>query len=161
MKQQDSNLLQHLLMVSCLFYCTLFIHINSGIQLYLAKQLEIIQDFAMVYSSQFNNDDDNDDNIIDALWCQSANNSFNIGLWYYPNGTQVPLISGNFYNSSSSSPLISKRFRGQIAIAINRGLSGYEGLYTCIIPDEIGVNQTLVVGIYRNITYNSNGQKET
>ena len=110
----------------------------------------------MVYSNQFSNDDDNNDSIVDALWCQSANNGSNIGLWYYPNGTQVPLYNGEF--ESGPSPIFSKRFRGQIAIARNGGLSGYEGLYTCIIPDENGVNQTLVVGAYRTMTYNDNGQ---
>ena len=109
----------------------------------------------MVYSSQFSDNDD-DDNITDALWCQSANNGSNIGLWYYPNGTQVPLHSGEF--ESGPSPIFSKRFTGQIALARNGELLGHEGLYTCIIPDENGVYQTLVVGIYRSITYNSNGQ---
>ena len=110
----------------------------------------------MLYGGQFFDVDKNSDNISDALWCQSANNGSDIGLWYYPNGTQVPLHSGKF--ESGPSPIFSKRFTGQIAIARNGGLSGYEGLYTCIIPDENGVNQTLVVGTYGNSAYNSNGQ---
>ena len=59
---------------------------------------------------------------------------------------------------SAPSPLFSKRFTGQIALARRGGLSGYEGLYTCIIPDENGTDHTLVVGIYRGATYNSNGK---
>ena len=114
----------------------------------------------MIYAGQFYNIDENDDvnNVNDALWCQSANNGSNIGLWYYPNGTQVPLFNGAFDNSSAPSPIFSKRFTGQIALARRAGLSGYEGLYICIIPDENGVNQTLVVGAYRTMTYNNNGQ---
>ena len=110
----------------------------------------------MIYAGQFYNIDQNNDGTSDALWCQSANNGSNIGLWYYPNGNQVPLFTGAFEDGPS--PIFSMRFAGQIALARSGGLSGYEGLYTCIIPDENGVNQTLVVGIYRTGTYNDNGQ---
>ena len=113
----------------------------------------------MIYGGQFYNVDLNNDvnNVNDALWCQSANNGSNIGLWYYPNGNQVPLFTGDFDDSSAPSPIFSKRFTGQIALARKGGLSGYEGLYTCIIPDKNGMNQTLVVGAYGNSAYNSNG----
>ena len=107
----------------------------------------------MIYADQFHNGDRNGDNSDDALWCQSANNGSSIGLWYYPNGTQVPVFTEN-----SQIVIFSKRFKGQIALARNKGLAGIEGLYTCIIPDENGVNQTLVVGAYTTGTYNSNGQ---
>ena len=112
----------------------------------------------MIYAGQFFDIDRNNDdsNINDALWCQSANDGSDIGLWYYPNGTQVFLHTGSF--ESGPPPIFSKRFAGQIALARTAGLDGYEGLYTCIIPNENGVNQTLVVGAYRTGTYNMNGQ---
>uniref|UniRef100_A0A1X7U126 Uncharacterized protein n=1 Tax=Amphimedon queenslandica TaxID=400682 RepID=A0A1X7U126_AMPQE len=131
----------------------------SGVQLYLPYQDRIIPNYSMIYASQFYNLDENDDvnNINDALWCQSANNVTNIGVWYYPNGTEVPLFDGPFDDSSGVlEPLFSKRFSGQIALARRAGLSGYEGLYKCIIPDENGVNQTLVVGAYTDSGYNNN-----
>ena len=113
----------------------------------------------MIYATQFYNFDQNNDpnNTNDALWCQSANSSTNIGVWYYPNGNEVPLFDGDFIDASAPSPVFSKRFSGQIALARRDGLAGYEGLYKCIIPDENGVNQTLVVGIYTDPGYNSNG----
>ena len=111
----------------------------------------------MIYAGQFFDVDKNNDGTSDALWCQSANNGSNIGQWYYPNGTQVPLFTGNFYNNSAPSPIFSKRLTGQIALVRKSRLSGYEGPYTCIIPNENGVNQTLVVGIYTNYVYNING----
>ena len=115
----------------------------------------------MIYGRQFSRLDLNNDSIVDTLWCQSANNGSNIGLWYYPNGTQVPLFNGtlniNNINDSAQSPLFSKRFTGQIVLARNENLMDYEGLYTCIIPDENGVNQTLVVGVYSNNGYSING----
>ena len=113
----------------------------------------------MIYAGQFYNVDQNHDvnNTNDALWCQSANSDTNIGVWYYPNGTEVPLFDGAFDNSSAPSPVFSKRFSGQIALARRCGLSGHEGLYKCIIPDENGVNQTLVVGAYTVTGYSNNG----
>ena len=130
-----------------------------GVQLYLAYEDRLIADYYMVYASQFYNTDQNNDfnNIVDALWCQSANNNTNIGVWYYPNGTEVSLFDGDFTDASAPSPVFSKRFSGQIALARRAGLAGYEGLYKCIIPDENGVNQTLVVGAYTDSGYNSNG----
>ena len=77
-------------------------------------------------------------------------------MWYYPNGTEVPLFDGDFTDASAPSPVFSKRFSGQIALARRGGLAGYEGLYKCIIPDENGVNQTLVVGAYTVDGYNAN-----
>ena len=113
----------------------------------------------MIHAGQFYNTDHNIDpnKINDALWCQSANSSTNIGVWYYPNGNKVPLFDGDFTDASAPSPVFSKRFSGQIALARRDGLVGYEGLYKCIIPDENGVNQTLVVGAYTTVGYNSNG----
>ena len=112
----------------------------------------------MIYAGQFFDVDKNNDSFIDALWCQSANNGSNIGLWYYHNGTQVPLFGGNFgQGNGAPRPLFSKRFIGQIILARNEKLLNYEGLYTCIIPDENEVNQTLVVGIYGNSAYSGNG----
>ena len=119
----------------------------------------ILSNFSMIYAGQFYNYDKDDDpnNINDALWCQSPNNNTNIGVWYYPNGNEVPLFDGDFRDASAPSPVFSKRFSGQIALARRAGLGGYEGLYKCIIPDENGVNQTLVVGAYTTSGYNSNG----
>ena len=114
----------------------------------------------MIKADDFYNVDENNDhnNINDALWCQSANTGSNIGVWYYPNGNEVPLFDGPFTAGSAPSPVFSKRFSGQIALARRAGLAGYEGLYKCIIPDENGVNQTLVVGAYTDNGYNFNGK---
>ena len=113
----------------------------------------------MIHAHQFYDvDQDNDpNNTNDALWCQSANTSSNIGVWYYPNGTEVPLFDGDFTDASAPSPVFSKRFSGQIALARRAGLREYEGLYKCIIPNENGLKHTLVVGIYTTRKYNTNG----
>uniref|UniRef100_A0A1X7TPW3 Fibronectin type-III domain-containing protein n=1 Tax=Amphimedon queenslandica TaxID=400682 RepID=A0A1X7TPW3_AMPQE len=131
------------------------------VQLYLAYVDRIIPDYSMIYASQFYDVRQNNDSINDALWCQSANNATNIGVWYYPNGIEVPLFDGPFNNHTVPVPLFSKRFSGQIALARRDGLSGYEGLYKCIIPDENGMNQTLVVGAYTDSGYNNNDGPDT
>ena len=128
-----------------------------GVQLYVAYVDRLIADYSIIKAGQFYNVEQNNDTINDALWCQSANTGSNIGVWYYPNGTEVPLFDGDFTDASAPSPVFSKRFSGQIALARKDGLAGIEGLYKCIIPDENGVNQTLVVGAYTGNGYNSNG----
>ena len=138
--------------------CWLYYSFMTGVQLYLPYVNKIIPDYSMIHGGQFYNVDHKKDGTNDALWCQSANNCSDIGVWYYPNGIQVPLFTGAFDNASAPSPLFSKRFNGQIALARKGGLSGIEGLYTCIIPDENGVNQTLVVGAYGITTYNNNSK---
>ena len=132
--------------------------LDVGVQLYLPYEDRIIPDYSMIYASQFYDIDQNNDvnNINDALWCQSANNGANIGVWYYPNRNEVPLFDGAFGDNSAPSPVYSKRFRGQIALARSGRLSWHEGLYKCIIPDENGVDQTLVVGAYTDTRYNNN-----
>uniref|UniRef100_A0A1X7THN0 Uncharacterized protein n=1 Tax=Amphimedon queenslandica TaxID=400682 RepID=A0A1X7THN0_AMPQE len=136
---------------------------NNSVRLFLPYEDRAIPDYSMIYARQFYNVDQNNDvnNINDALWCQSANNVSNIGVWYYPNGTEVPLFDGSFTDSSAPSPVFSKRFSGQIALARRAGISGYEGLYKCVIPDENGVNQTLVVGAYTDTAYNNNDGPDT
>ena len=78
-------------------------------------------------------------------------------MWYFPDGTQVPLTTEKLNSPSAPDPVFSKRFSGQIALVNKRGLTTHQGLYKCIIPDENGVDQTLVVGAYRNSVYNMNG----
>ena len=109
----------------------------------------------MINGSQFYDVDTNGDDINDALWCQSTSNDSDIGWWFYPNGTQV--LPGTLGDNSAPRPVYSNRSVGQIALARKDGLSKNEGLYICLIPDENGVNQTLVVGAYTDSNYRSNG----
>ena len=121
----------------------------------MAYESKIISNYSMINGSQFYDVDTNNDGINDAFWCQSANNGSDIGWWFYPNGTQV--FPGKFSDNSAPRPVYSNRSVGQIALARKDGLSKNEGLYICLIPDENGVNQTLVVGAYTDTNYGSNG----
>ena len=109
----------------------------------------------MIPSSYFFDiDKENDglkDGLNDALWCQSARNESNIGVWYYPNSSQVSTVD-------DSSPLHSVYMPGQIGLYRDYGIGNYEGIYICVIPDEHNVNQTLMILLYRKITYETNSE---
>ena len=107
---------------------------------------------SMIPANYFYDGDKNNDSLNDALWCQSARNESNIGIWYYPNGSQVSTVD---YDSS---PLHSVHMSGQIGLYRDYGINNYEGIYTCVIPDEHNVNQTLMVLLYKQYTYETNSK---
>ena len=107
----------------------------------------------MVRATQFHDVDQNGDDQNDGIWCQSALNESMIGVWYLPNGSPVPTQSG-------ATPLQSYNTNdiGQVGLLRRGGLASFEGLYSCIIPNEEGVNQTLYVAAYRDSTFNNIGE---
>ena len=105
----------------------------------------------MIPANYFFDIDKNNNNLNDGLWCQSARNESNIGVWYYPNGSQVSAID-------DSSPLHSVSMSGQIVLYRDSGIGNYEGIYTCVIPDEHNINQTLMVLLYKKYTYETNSE---
>ena len=87
------------------------------------------------------------------LWCQSSviSNS-TVGAWYFPDGTPVPS------HQSMNLPFYVNHSNGQIGlIRRTQSIINYQGLYTCIIQNEMGNNETLVAAIYRNTEYTSAG----
>ena len=106
---------------------------------------------SMIPANYLYDGNQNSDMLNNALWCQSARNESNIGVWYYPNGTQVSTVD-------DSSPLHSVYKSGQIGLYRDSGINNYEGIYTCIIPDEHNVNQTLMILLYRKYTYVINSE---
>ena len=106
---------------------------------------------SMIPGIYFYGNDQNNDGLNDNLWCQSARNESNIGVWYYPNGSQVSTVN-------DSSPLHSVYMSGQIGLYREYGIGKYEGIYTCVIPDEHNINQTLMILVYRKYTYEINSE---
>ena len=104
-------------------------------------------------ASQFYDLDQNGDGQNDGIWCQSALNESMIGVWYLPNGSLVPTQSG-------ATPLQSYNtdVPGQVGLLRHGGLASFQGLYSCIIPNEEGVNQTLYVAIYGGIGFDYSGE---
>ena len=62
-----------------------------------------------------------------------------LGNWFLPNGTRVPTsyIQWDFH-----------RTRGQSVVRLQRRRGGEEGIYSCVIPDAMGVTQTIYIGVY-------------
>ena len=106
---------------------------------------------SIIPANYFFDNDKNKDGLYDALWCQSAKNESNIGVWYYPNGTQVSTVD-------DSSPLHSVYMSGQIGLYRDYGINNSQGIYRCVIPDECNVNQTLMVLLYTMNTYKVNSE---
>ena len=92
------------------------------------------------------------DGLNDGLWCQSAMNASDIGSWKFPNGSAVS-------DNLDLNPIhMANRF-GQVGLlrSSSIGYSPYQGMYTCTIPDENGVIQTLVLWIAGNAAYDGGG----
>ena len=120
-------------------------------RLYLGASLTTLPDFSMVKATEFADADTINDGINDGLWCQSANNISN-GTWYYdgaPVTTEDDAGNLHAYNDAT----------GQVGLLRDGDLAGIEGLYTCTILDEFGVNQTLSVALYRDAEYDNNNSK--
>ena len=88
------------------------------------------------------------DGINDGVWCQSALNVSDIGSWKLPNGNAVS-------DDPEFNPIHMANRPGQVGLLRSEGIgsSPYQGIYTCTIPDENGVNQTLAVWAAGNAAY--------
>ena len=98
------------------------------------------------------------DGLNDGLWCQSAVNVSGIGSWKLPNGSAVP-------DNLTAKPVHMANRPGQVGLLQTPGStignSPYSGMYTCTIPDENRVLQTLVVWASRNEAYDgTSGYRE-
>ena len=149
------------LLVSVNVFNTLLSNV-TGVRLFLGEENVTIANFSMIAASLFHDADidgpGNAINVIvgsdgqnDGLWCQSSLNQSRIGTWYLPDGKTVPLGSGSplFANNTAT---------GQIGLLRNGGTGSIQGLYSCVIPNEEGINQTLYVAAYGNAEFDNAGK---
>ena len=135
-------------------------------RLYLGEEVRVLPDFSVIANAQFHDNDrdspgmvGNPDGLNDGLWCQSANTGSMIGTWYLTNGSQ--LTTEDIDISDANFPLHAYHETGQIGLLKDAGivsLPGLQGLYSCVIPNENGVDQTLWVAVYVNSVFKSNGK---
>lgn len=89
------------------------------------------------------------DQTISELHCSSGSTVPNVGRWIAPNGNDLTnntvdpfqVIQGNGRDPGS---LIIQQATGHIIT------NSFQGVYTCILPDENGIQNYLRVGIYQN-----------
>lgn len=91
-------------------------------------------------------------NQIGTIYCTSGSHEANVGLWTDPDGSEITGMSGGTFTviqggggDSNVHPYIGLQLRPGHKL---NELS--EGIYTCTIPDERGVSQSLYIGIYSN-----------
>ena len=75
--------------------------------------------------------------------CRGTDGLTVLGQWFFPNGTGV-------YSTNISSDLY--RDRGQMVVRMKRRRGGVDGIYYCVIPDAMDVNQTIYIGVYNTST---------
>ena len=121
----------------------------AGVRLYQGVLNKVIPNYAMVAARDFADRDSSTeglsftgllDGINDGLWCQSAMNINSIGSWQLPDGSTVT-------DDLNADPIHMANRPGQVGLLRSAGIgkSPYQGMYVCTIPDENGINQTLVV----------------
>ena len=88
-------------------------------------------------------------NQIGTIYCSSGSRRNNAGQWFAPNRVAVST------QSSSSLSVVhggGGSFPAYIGLQLRAGRSlsaSDEGVYTCTIPDENGIQKILHIGIYR------------
>ena len=62
-----------------------------------------------------------------------------LGNWFFPNQTRAPSesVQWDFFRS-----------REDMVVRMNRRRGGEEGIYSCEIPDAMGIIKTLYIGVY-------------
>lgn len=87
-------------------------------------------------------------NQIGVIYCNSGSKMSGIGQWFSPSGAEITQSgSGTFTVVRGSGNIPS-----YIGLRLRAGRSfstSEEGVYTCLIPDEDGVQQILHIGVYR------------
>lgn len=82
-----------------------------------------------------------------TIYCSSGSRTNGIGQWSAPNGVVIAQNSGSLsvVRGGGNFPA----YVG-LQLRVNQSLSqSDEGVYTCTIPDENGIQRTLHVGLYR------------
>ena len=89
------------------------------------------------------------DQTIDDIHCASGSSLSNVGHWIGPTGVDLTNSTVDPFNvligdERDPGSLLIQQASGHIVT------NSFQGVYTCILPDELGVQKYLRVGIYRN-----------
>ena len=84
---------------------------------------------------------------IGTIYCHSASEQPHIGRWISPAGNDITFTSTDAFDVG----LHSGSFHSYTTLAISNGFSlssADQGVYSCQIPDENGIQNTLYIGLY-------------
>ena len=98
-------------------------------------------------------------NQIGTLYCSSGSQTNGIGQWFAPNGAEITQNSGGSFTVVRGGG----NFPSYVGLELKAGqsLSIFdEGVYTCVIPDESGIQQILHVGLYHHGHYGMNVRRQ-
>ena len=87
---------------------------------------------------------------IGEIYCHSASRESDIGQWFTPAGEDITF---DFTDKFRVQRFGDGSFPSFVTLELNEGTSLLpedQGVYTCVIPDENGIPQTLHVGLYRS-----------
>ena len=92
------------------------------------------------------------DGDIGTIHCHSSTTNSNVGRWISPQGQDITRnstdpFSVRFYNGPGYLSYNVFKLQNPFTQPFN---STYEGVYSCVIPDDLGIMQILHIGIYSN-----------
>ena len=84
-----------------------------------------------------------------VIYCNSGSKVTGIGQWFSPNGVEITQSSGGAFTVVRGGGNIPSFIGLQLRAGWTFSESN-EGIYTCLIPDENGIQQVLQIGLYLN-----------
>ena len=87
---------------------------------------------------------------IGTIYCHSSSSNTNVGHWISPQGIDITnnLLDPFAIRFYSGSDILSYNTFKLFDYSMQPMTSEYDGLYSCIVPDDQGIMQTLHIGIY-------------
>ena len=70
------------------------------------------------------------------------------GNWYYPNGTEVPVVEAGYSFYRTRRNAVQGGVLGGVLLNRRFDATSPNGIYHCIIPGADGDDQTLYIGLY-------------
>ena len=89
------------------------------------------------------------ENQIGVIYCHSASRESDIGQWISPAGNDITSTLTDSFEVAHFSETLPSYTTLQLIQASSLG-TVHQGIYSCVIPDETGVEQTLHIGLYPN-----------
>ena len=89
---------------------------------------------------------------IGTIYCHSSATSANVGRWISPQGLDITTnFTDPFSIQFSSGPGYFSYNTFELLTPLSWPFTTtYDGVYTCLVPDDLGIMQTLHIGIFSN-----------